>query len=238
MKNYRSLLAPKPVPRHVAIIMDGNGRWAKKKSLPRSEGHRRGADVIEPLMDSAIGLGIKAVSLYAFSTENWSRPKLEVRGLWKLLEEFFTDKIGTIKSKGVRIRHSGSLQRLPSSTRRVIQRSIDETSANRTIVLNFCVNYGGRQEILEAVNRWRLKEPGSGPLTEKKMERYLYTEGLPPVDLLIRTSGECRISNFMLWQVAYSEMVFMDVLWPDFTPNHLFQAVYEFQQRDRRFGGL
>jgi undecaprenyl diphosphate synthase len=238
MKNYRPLLAPKPVPRHVAIIMDGNGRWAKKKSLPRSEGHRRGADVIEPLMDSAIELGIKAVSLYAFSTENWSRPKLEVRGLWKLLEEFFTNKIETIKSKGVRIRHSGSLQRLPSSTTRVIQRSMDETAANRKIALNFCVNYGGRQEILEAVNRWRSEEPGSGPLTEKKMERYLYTQGLPPVDLLIRTSGECRISNFLLWQVAYSEMVFMDVLWPDFTPNHLFQAVHEYQQRERRFGGL
>ena len=238
MKDYRSLLKSKPVPSHVAIIMDGNGRWAKKKSLSRSEGHRMGAEIIEPLMDSAIDLGINAVSLYAFSTENWSRPAIEVRGLWSLLEDFFTKKIERIKSRGIRIRHSGSFSRLPASTKRIIEKSVADTEKNKKITLNFCINYGGRQEIIGAVNKWKKDAGRDAVLTEKKLERYLYTAGLPQVDLLIRTSGEFRISNFLLWQLAYTEMVFMDVLWPDFTPNHLHKAVYEYQQRDRRFGGL
>jgi undecaprenyl diphosphate synthase len=238
MKNYSSMIRPKPIPAHVAIIMDGNGRWAKKHNLSRSEGHKKGAEIIEPLMDTAIDLGIKAVSLYAFSTENWVRPRTEILGLWKLLDHFFTSKLDTIKSRGISIRHSGSLKRLPSSTRKVIERSVAETRSNKKLVLNFCINYGGRQEILEAANRCIEELGGKGSLTEKKLERFLYTSGLPEVDLLIRTSGEYRISNFLLWQIAYAEMVFMDVLWPDFTSQHLYQAIYQFQQRERRFGGL
>jgi undecaprenyl diphosphate synthase len=238
MKDYKHLINRKKVPSHVAIIMDGNGRWAKKKSLSRAEGHRRGAEAIEPLMDAAIGLGIKAISLYAFSTENWRRPRLEVLSLWKLLDYFFTAKIDVIKSRGIRVRHSGLHDRLPASTLETIRRVVQETKNNRTLELNFCVNYGGRQDIVNAVNRRLEKGKGSGPITAGELEQGLFTAGMPDVDLLIRTGGEYRISNFLIWQIAYAELIFMDVLWPDFGPRHLYQAVYEFQQRERRYGGL
>ncbi len=238
MKDYTSLIDRDRVPHHVAIIMDGNGRWAKKRSLPRVEGHRRGAQVIESLMDTAIDLGIGVVSLYAFSTENWSRPKDEIAGIWKLLEMFFEANIEKIKKKGVLLRHSGSMRHLPASTRRIIEDSIGQTRGNRAITLNFCLNYGGRQELLDAVNGWAASRRPGDKITERALERHLYTAGLPDVDLLIRTSGEHRISNFLLWQVAYAEMIFTRVLWPDFKPRHLYQMIYEYQQRDRRFGGL
>ncbi len=238
MKNYQSLIEPGMIPKHVAVIMDGNGRWAKKKSLPRREGHRMGAEVIEPLMDAAIGLGIRAVSLYAFSTENWQRPRSEVTALWELLEHFFTTKIDTIKEKDIRVKHSGMLKRLPPSSKRVINRACDETAGNKTLVLNFCLNYGGRQEIVSAVNQWLEKSKPKERISLKKLERHLYTSDLPEVDLLIRTSGEFRISNFLIWQLAYAELVFLDVLWPDFKPHHLYKSVYLYQQRERRFGAL
>ncbi|HOD13296.1 MAG TPA: polyprenyl diphosphate synthase [Spirochaetota bacterium] len=228
----------KKVPAHVAIIMDGNGRWAKKKSLSRAEGHRCGAEAIEPLMDAAISLGIKAISLYAFSTENWRRPRMEVLGLWKLLDYFFTNKIDVIKSRGIRVRHSGLQERLPASSLHTILRAVEETKRNRTLELNFCVNYGGRQDILNAVNRHLESAKSGGPVTARDLEKGLFTAGMPDVDLLIRTGGEYRVSNFLLWQIAYSELIFMNVLWPDFKPRHLYRAVYEFQQRERRYGGL
>ncbi len=238
MRNYRLLLKPKPLPAHIAIIMDGNGRWAKKRSLPRSEGHRKGAEVIELMMDAAIELGIKVVSLFVFSTENWTRPRTEILHLWKLLDEFFKKKIDKIQSAGIRVVHSGSTKRLPSSTRRAIDNAIASTEKNKKIILNFCINYGGRQEIVDAVNKWNATAGRGEQLTEKKLEQHLYSRDLPNVDLLIRTSGECRISNFLLWQVAYAEMIFTDVLWPDFSSRHLYKAVYEYQQRERRFGGI
>ncbi len=238
MIDYGRLIKKKNVPAHVAIIMDGNGRWAKKKSLPRSEGHRRGAEVIEPLMDAAIDLGIKAISLYAFSTENWFRPRTEIASLWKLLEYFFSEKIDTIKSRGIRVKHSGFTGRIPASTLRTIRRAVDETRGNRRLFLNFCVNYGGRQEIVSAVNTWLDGRKGGEEITPAKLEKNLFTSDLPPVDLLIRTGGEFRISNFMVWQAAYSELVFMDVLWPDFRVRHLHRAIYDYQQRERRFGRL
>lgn len=238
MKNYKSLIDPERIPVHVAIIMDGNGRWAKKKSLPRIEGHRRGSEVIEPLMDTALSVGIKIVSLYAFSTENWARPKSEIEGLWSLLEYFFKSKIEKIKQKGIRIKHSGSLKNLPSTSRKIISSAIEETRSNSNIILNFCLNYGGRQEIVYAVNNWLEKKKSGEKLTIDKMDKYLYTSELPDVDLLIRTSGEFRISNFLLWQSAYAEMVFLEVLWPDFKPYHLYKAICEYQRRERRFGGL
>ena len=238
MKDYSRLIDKKRVPSHIAIIMDGNGRWAKKKSLSRSEGHRRGSEMIEPLMDAAIAMGIRAVSLYAFSTENWIRPKAEILGLWKLLDYFFNVKIDTLKAKGIRVMHSGFLDRLPGASKRNIQNAIDATRDNKKLVLNFCLNYGGRQDIVQAVNGWI---EGRGPrerVSAKDIEKRLLTAGMPEVDLLIRTGGECRISNFLIWQIAYAELVFMDVLWPDFRPYHLYKAVYEYQQRERRFGGV
>jgi undecaprenyl diphosphate synthase len=238
MKDYKRLINRKNVPSHIAIIMDGNGRWAKKKSLSRSEGHKRGADAIEPIMDAAIEIGIQAVSLYAFSTENWMRPRTEVLSLWKLLDYFFNKKIDTIKAKGIRIRHSGLLDRLPPSTVKTIHHAVDETSNNRKLILNFCLNYGGRQDIVQAVNRWLDGRNPREPISVKKIEKHLLTADMPAVDLMIRTGGECRISNFLIWQVAYAELVFLDVLWPDFKPYHLYKAIHEYQKRERRFGGL
>jgi undecaprenyl diphosphate synthase len=238
MKDYKRLIDKKKIPSHIAIIMDGNGRWAKKKSLPRSEGHKRGAEIIEPLMDAAIDIGIRAVSLYAFSTENWIRPRAEILTLWKLLDYFFNTKIDSIKAKGIRIRHSGFLDRLPGSSKRTIQNAVDATRENRKLVLNFCLNYGGRQDIVQAVNGWIDGRHSRERISAKDIEKGLLTAGLPDVDLLIRTGGEYRISNFLVWQVAYAELVFQDVLWPDFKPYHLYKAVYEYQQRERRFGGI
>ncbi len=238
MSRYKGLINPDIIPKHIAIIMDGNGRWAQKRSLPRTEGHKRGADVIEPLMDASIKLGIKTVSLFAFSVENWSRPKLEVKELWDLLKYYFQNNIERIKKKNIRIIHSGSTRRLPPSTKKIIQNAVDETKKNRKIVLNFCVNYGGRQDIVDGVNKWLKNRKPDEQLSVKKLERNLYTSGLPEVDLMIRTSGEFRISNFLLWQLAYAELVFMDVLWPDFNESHLYEAIYQYQQRERRFGKI
>lgn len=238
MKDYKSLIDPHRPLNHVAIIMDGNGRWAKKCSLPRIEGHKKGSEIIEPLIESAQSIGIKALSLYTFSTENWSRPKAEVEGLWTIIETFILTKLESIKKNGVKIIISGSFDKIPHSTRKVLDRFIRETRNNRSITVNICLNYGGRQEILDSVNKWLVKRKPGEEITEKKMNRFLYTAGLPDIDLMIRTGGDFRISNFLLWQLAYTEFIFMKVLWPDFRPQHLYKAVYEFQQRERRFGGL
>ncbi len=238
MKDFKKLLKPDAIPRHIAIIMDGNGRWAERRNLPRLEGHRRGAEVVESLMDAALDLGIGVISLFAFSTENWSRPRSEVQGLWRIMEFFFKANIEKIKEKGIRLRHSGSLAHLPVSTRAIIERAVKETSRNRRIVLNFCLNYGARQEIVDAVNRWMRTRREGEAMNAARMDKNLYTAGLPDVDLLIRTSGEYRISNFLLWQSAYAELVFTKVLWPDFRPRHLYETIYEYQKRERRFGGL
>jgi len=226
------------VPRHVAIIMDGNGRWAEKHGLSRSAGHKEGAKVVEPVTDAALKLGVEVISLYAFSIENWSRPKKEILSLWNILESFFTLNIDKIKEKGIKVQHTGSLKKLPPSTKKIIKKSIDETAQNKNLILNFCVNYGSQQEIVDAVNDWLSDRKDNEKITTKKLEKRLYTSGLPDVDLLIRTSGEYRISNFLLWQLAYSELVFQDVLWPDFKAEDLYKAVYEFQKRDRRYGGI
>ena len=238
MKKKASSIDPAGVPSHVAIIMDGNGRWAQQRSLSRSEGHRMGAEAIEPLMDAAINAGVKVVSLFAFSSENWVRPKKEILGLWNLLEYFFTTRMDTLNEKGIRILHSGSLKRLPPGAKKHLKNAMELTKNNRTGILNLCINYGSRQELVEAVNSWLEKRRDSEKLTMKRLEKYLFTAGLPEVDLLIRTSGEYRISNFLLYQLAYAELVFTDVLWPDFTPEDLYGAIYEYQQRERRYGGI
>ncbi len=238
MKNYKKLIKPQEIPSHVGIIMDGNGRWAQQRSLPRKEGHKHGADRIEPVVECAIDLGIKALSLYAFSVENWTRPVSEIRGLWDLLEYFFVEKIDFIMEKNIQIRHSGSLSKLPPSTKKIIKNTIRDTKDNKSIILNFCINYGGRQEILNAVNTWLEGSGRNEKLTERKLEKHLYTKGIPDLDLMIRTSGEFRISNFMLWQLAYAELVFSDVMWPDFGSEDLYRAVYQYQNRERRYGNI
>jgi len=225
-------------PKHVAIIMDGNGRWATKHSMTRSDGHKRGAEVIEPLLDKANELGVEAVSLYAFSTENWKRPASEIKSLWDLLEYFFSRKMNTLMEKKVKVVHSGFTAKLPIKIKNIINDVVKKTSQNKGIVLNLCINYGGKQEIIHAVNSWLDNETGKTKLTEKKFEKYLFTYGLPEIDLLIRTSGEFRISNFLLWQIAYSEIIFMDVLWPDFGAAQLQEAIEEYNKRKRRFGGI
>jgi undecaprenyl diphosphate synthase len=244
MKNYKKLIDPERVPGHIAVIMDGNGRWADARGLSRSEGHRAGSSIIEPVVEAAYQLGIRALSLYAFSTENWMRPKTEIAGLWKLLGYFFKTSLSRIKDNGIKIIHSGSTDRLPSGVKKIIDRAVNETASNNKIVLNLCINYGGRQEITAAVNSVLSDRNSSGgktgcsDITTEDIEKKLYTAGLPELDLIIRTSGEFRISNFLIWQAAYAEMIFLDVLWPDFTPQHLYRSIYEFQTRKRRFGGL
>ncbi len=238
MKSYKELIQAEPIPHHVGIIMDGNGRWAKERGLPRKEGHKMGAEVIEPLMDCAISLGIKKISLYAFSVENWSRPVTEIRGLWELLEAFFKKKIDIINNKNIKIEHSGSLKKLPPSTRKAIADSVGKTSSNNGIILNFCINYGGRQEIVDSVNSWLAVRKKNEKITEKRLNSFLYSRHMPDLDLLIRTSGEYRISNFMLWQIAYAELLFTDVLWPDFGAENFYKAIWEFQNRERRYGGI
>ncbi|MCX7678273.1 MAG: polyprenyl diphosphate synthase [Spirochaetes bacterium] len=238
MSELHTLIDPKKIPLHVAIIMDGNGRWAQKKNLPRIEGHRRGAEIIEPIVEAAANIGIKYLSLFAFSTENWSRPADEVKALWQLLEMFFKMKLALINEKGVKIIFSGTFRRLPPTAKNVIEEAIRQTKNNNRITINFCINYGGRQEIVDAVNLWIQKRKPTEALTERKLSSCLYQPRLPDVDLLIRTSGEYRISNFMLWRLAYAELVFMNVLWPDFREKHLYLALHEYQKRERRFGGL
>lgn len=237
MRSYKKLIDPARVPGHVAIIMDGNGRWADRRGLSRTEGHRKGSRAVEPVVKAAIETGIRAISLFAFSTENWSRPSTEIRSLWNLLEYFFNTTFESIKENDIKIIHSGSMDGLPSKTRRIIENTIEETKNNKKIILNLCVNYGARQEIATAVNRVLEKKPGRR-ITAEAIERNLFTSELPELDLLIRTSGESRVSNFMLWQLAYSELIFTKVLWPDFKPAHLYKAVYDYQSRKRRFGGL
>jgi undecaprenyl diphosphate synthase len=201
------------------------------------EGHRKGALVVENLLDTALELKIKYISLYAFSTENWVRPAIEVKSLWNLLEEFFDKKLPLMKKKGIRIIHSGRMGKIPRHTQNVIKSAIKQTAGNKKVFLNFCLNYGARQEIIDAVNEWRIHKEFDKKLTIRKLEKYFYSK-LPDVDLLIRTSGECRISNFLLWQSAYAEFVFLKVLWPDFKSVHLYRAILEYQKRSRRFGGV
>lgn len=238
MKNYKQLISAKNIPRHVAIIMDGNGRWAQKHSLPRTEGHRKAADVIEPIVDTCLEMGIQALTLYAFSTENWLRPVSEVRTLWDILDYYFSLKLESIIEKGIRIKHSGSSKKIPSRTKKTIINAVSQTEKNKNMVLNFCLNYGGHQEILDAVNGWLKTRKGSREITAKDIEKNLYTSDLPEVDLMVRTSGEYRISNFLLWQLAYTELVFFDVLWPDFKQSDFYKAIYLYQQRERRYGGV
>ncbi|MBB5323641.1 undecaprenyl diphosphate synthase [Anoxybacillus tepidamans] len=231
-----------PVPEHVAIIMDGNGRWAKKRALPRVAGHYEGMQVVRKITRFANELGIKVLTLYAFSTENWKRPKQEVEYLMKLPEQFLATFLPELIEENVNVRVIGNRSQLPEHTRRAVEKAIEETKHNTGLVLNFALNYGSRAEITYAMQEMA-KQVQQGDLSpeqinEEVVSSYLMTKDLKDPDLLIRTSGEIRLSNFMLWQLAYTEFWFTDVLWPDFTEQHLLQAIAEFQKRGRRFGGV
>ncbi|WP_050181419.1 isoprenyl transferase [Domibacillus robiginosus] len=236
------VISEEGIPAHIAIIMDGNGRWAKKRALPRIAGHNEGMKTVREITRAANRLGVKVLTLYAFSTENWKRPKLEVDFLMKLPEEFLSTFLPELIEENVRVEMIGDMEQLPAHTRRAVQNAIDRTAENNGLILNFALNYGSRIELVQAV-RSILKDVQAGTLseqdiTDEAVSRYLMTSHLPEPDLLIRTSGEHRLSNFMLWQLAYTEFFFTDVLWPDFSEKHLLEAVASYQKRSRRFGGL
>lgn len=229
------------IPEHIAIIMDGNGRWAKKRALPRVAGHHEGMKVVRNITRTANKLGVQVLTVYAFSTENWKRPKPEVEYLMKLPVEFLGTFLPELIAENVRVEMMGDFTMLPEHTQQAIQKAIDDTKENDGLILNFALNYGSRVEIIEAVNHV-LRDAKKGIVDEKISEevfsRYLMTSTLRDPDLLIRTSGEIRLSNFMLWQLAYTELWFTDVLWPDFTEIHLFEAIESYQKRTRRYGGV
>ncbi len=233
----------KTIPKHVAVIMDGNGRWATSRGLKRSEGHRAGANSVDRLLDIALEHKIEAVSLYAFSTENWKRPVTEVRAIFNLLIEFIDTRLDEMQEKGIRIVHSGSQQRLKNDVIRKIEFAAQATKKNKKLIANFCLNYGSKEEILSGVSRLLAarklaKQALDKPIRESEFEKYLYTYPLPAVDLLIRTAGEQRISNFLLWQIAYAELYFTDTLWPDFGKEAFESSLLFFESRKRKFGGL
>ncbi|MFH1259526.1 MAG: isoprenyl transferase [Elusimicrobiota bacterium] len=203
------------LPRHIAVIMDGNGRWAKQRHLPRVMGHHAGMKPVREIVEGCVDLGIEVLTLYAFSTENWSRPSTEVSALMRLLRDYLRKEIRELKEKGVRLQAIGRREGLPSLVQKELDLAEKETKENKKLILNLALNYGGRQEIVDAVNKI-LQSSHSHKIDEKKIEDYLYTAGLPDPDLLIRTSGEYRISNFLLWQIAYTEIFVTPALWPDF----------------------
>jgi len=227
-------------PVHVAIIMDGNGRWAKARGLPRVAGHKRGAEAVRRTVTGAAELGVQYLTLYGFSSENWKRPAAEIDDLMGLLRLYLVNEIEELHQKGVRLRVIGQRSRLQADIVRLIEHAEQHTAANRRLNLTVALSYGGRAEIAEAARRVA-EEVRAGRLEpaqvdERRFERFLYTSDMPDPDLLIRTSGEKRISNFLLWQCAYAELVFLDRLWPDFTRDDLEKAITEYHGRDRRYG--
>jgi undecaprenyl diphosphate synthase len=227
------------LPRHVAVIMDGNGRWAEQRGLARVEGHSAGSASVLEIVETAARLGIGFLTLYAFSSENWKRPRQEVGRLWRLLREYLGKKDGLLVENDIRLRVIGRRQGIPGPVLREIKRVEALTRANRRMTLVVALNYGGRDDIVDAARR--IMEEGRvppGSLDEKTFAAHLSTEGIPDPDLLVRTSGEMRVSNFLLWQIAYAEIFVTPVLWPDFRRRHLLEAILEYQKRDRRFGDV
>ncbi len=227
------------LPRHVAIIMDGNGRWAKKRKLPRVEGHRVGSKSVREVIETCARLRIEFLTLYAFSKENWKRPKKEVATLWRLLEEYLKREDKVMVKNQFRLKVIGERGDIPSSVRKELARVEELTKNNKRLTLVLALNYGGRDEIVDAVKKiLKEKDMDINTLDEAKFSRYLYTDQLPDPDLLIRTSGEFRVSNFLLWQIAYSEIWITEVFWPDFRKKQLLQALVDYQKRERRYGDI
>ena len=227
------------LPAHIAIIMDGNGRWAASRGMPRVAGHRAGIDAVRATVEGSAELGISVLTLYAFSVENWKRPQAEVTTLMSLLKEYVNKEIDSIHRNNIRFRTIGRTSELDDSVQRELEKAISRTAGNTGMIFNVALNYGGRAEIVDAVNQL-LEAPGrsKSAVTEADFSKYLYTAGLPDPDLLIRTSGEMRISNFLLWQIAYAEIYVTEALWPDFSKKDLYEAIIAFQKRERRYGGL
>ena len=229
------------LPKHLAVIMDGNGRWAQRRHLPRIAGHRKGTETARVTIETCSRLRIEALTLYAFSVENWRRPKAEIDFLMQLLREYIRQEMPLIQKNNIRMRFLGRADELPAAVRRDTREAVEATAGNTGMVLCIALNYGGRAEIIDAANALiaeRLASGGSQKLTEGDLERQLYTAGLPDPDLLVRTSGEMRISNFLLWQIAYAEIFVTETLWPDFNRARLLESFVEFQKRDRRYGGI
>ena len=228
------------LPEHIAIIMDGNGRWAKEKGKLRVFGHENGTKSVKTTVTTCAELGVKHLTLFAFSTENWNRPKLEVRALMKILVSSLKKETKTFLDNNIRLNVIGQLDALPTNAQQELLEVIDKTKHNSRLVLTLALSYGSRNEIKDAVKEIALKVKNNlisvEEIDDSVINKHLYTHNLPDVDLLIRTSGECRISNFLLWQIAYAELYFIDTLWPDFRENDLFQAIINYQKRERRFG--
>lgn len=237
------ILDTENIPKHIAIIMDGNGRWAKSRKLPRSMGHKAGVEVINKIVKASSDIGVKYLTLYAFSTENWQRPKDEVSALMKLLVEYMRKELNDLNKNNVKIQTIGDISKFPQICIDVLEDSKLKTKDNTGLVLNLALNYGGRADILGAFKNifndyenGRLTKEYIENLTEENFNKYTYTAGIPDPDIIIRPSGEQRLSNFLLWQCAYSEFWYSDILWPDFTVDHLYKAIFDYQKRDRRFG--
>jgi undecaprenyl diphosphate synthase len=226
------------LPAHVAIIMDGNGRWAAQRHLPRVEGHRAGIDAVRDTVETAARLGIRVLTLYAFSIENWKRPAAEVSTLMVLLKRYLRSELNTLLRNQIRFRVIGRMDQLAADIQDELNQAIARTAGNDGMLFNIALNYGGRAEIVDAARR--AMEAGVRPqdLTEERFSQFLYTAGQPDPDLLIRTSGEMRVSNYLLWQIAYAEIYVTDTLWPDFRRHHLLEAVLAYQKRERRYGGI
>jgi undecaprenyl diphosphate synthase len=229
------------MPKHVAIIMDGNGRWAGMRKLPRVAGHRAGIESVRDIVESSARLGLQVLTLFAFSVENWKRPQKEVRTLMSLLKEFIRRELKTVHKNNIRFQTIGRIHELDESVRSELTRATRMTEENTGMLLNVALNYSGRAELVDTFNRLFQKYEKNGnkpPVSEELISQFLYTSGIPDPDLLIRTSGEMRISNFLLWQIAYSEIYVTPTFWPDFRRKHLLEAILEYQQRDRRYGGI
>ena len=226
------------VPRHIAIILDGNGRWAKKRGLPRTAGHAVGAETFRRIATYCKALGVEYLTVYAFSTENWKRPKDEVDTIMDILENYLHEAIETIKRDGIKMAFFGDTSALSPGLRELIAETERASLGSEGVQVNLCINYGGRSEILRAAEKWARERADGEELTEERFSSYLYSAGIPDPDLIIRPSGEYRLSNFLLWQSAYSELYFTDVLWPDFDEAELDRAIIEYQRRDRRYGAV
>ncbi|MEJ2746475.1 MAG: isoprenyl transferase [Anaerolineae bacterium] len=229
-------LSPYNVPRHVAIIMDGNGRWAKQRGLPRVAGHRAGAENLRRIINACVEFKIKILTIYAFSTENWGRPESEIRGLMKIFARVLDQELDDLNAQGVCLHHLGDLSGINPNLQEKVRHALELTKSNDTLILNVAFNYGGRAEILHAVRQMLADNISPDALNEELFSSYLFTRGLPDPDLVIRTSGELRISNFLIWQAAYAEYYPTPAYWPDFGREELYEAIVAYNQRERRYG--